>query len=84
MHSNVDLHGVRLLTCVDSCTAVGSCPKAAVTSSLNYLLPCQPADQRRGRTVSSAQHIVSEAVQICTLLDGARWLDVSYCFEVKF
>ena len=83
MHSNVDPR-VRLLACVDSHTAARSWPKAALNSSLNFLLPCQPVDQPRSRTVGSAQHIVSEAVQLCTPLDGARWLDVSYCFEVKY
>ena len=50
MLSNVDSHCVRLRTCVHSRTAAGSWPKAAVTLSLNPLLPCQPADQLRRRT----------------------------------
>ena len=65
MRSNVDPHGVRLLR-----TAAGSWPKAGVILSLNPLLPCQPADQPQRQT-GSAQHIVSETVQ----LDGSavRW-----------
>ena len=70
--------------CVHSRTAAGSWPKGAVTSSLNPLLTCRPADQPRRRTVGLAQHVVSEAVQLWTPLDGAIWLYASYCFEVKY
>ena len=70
MHSNVDPHGVRLRACVHSRTAAGSWPKAAVTLSLNPLLPCWPADQPWHRTVGSAQHVVIEAEQLWT---AARW-----------
>ena len=45
-------------------TVEGSWPKAAVILSLNPLLPYRPADQPRRWTVGSAQHIVSEAVQL--------------------
>ena len=77
MHSNVDPHGVRLQACVHSRTGAGSWPKAAVTFSLNPLLPCRPADQPlRRTTVSSAQHIVSEAVQLWT---AARWRWIAGC-----
>ena len=74
--SNVDHHGVRLRACVHSRTAAGSWPKAAVTLSLNPLLPCRPADQPRRWTVGSAQHIVSEAVQLWT---AARWRWMAGC-----
>ena len=48
--SNMDPHGVRFLACIHSRTAAGSWPKAAVTLSLNPLLPCRPADQPWRRT----------------------------------
>ena len=70
MRSNVDSHVVRLLACVLSCTAAGSWSKAAVILSLNPLLPCRPANQPQRRT-DSAQHIVSEAVQLVGI--AARW-----------
>ena len=76
MHSNVDPHSVRLRACVHSRIAAGSWPRAAVTLSLNPLLPCRPVDQPRHRTVGSAQHVVSDAGQLWT---AARWRWMARC-----
>ena len=70
MRSNVDPHSVRLRAFLYSCTATGHGLKAAVTLSL---IPSCPAVRQisSGTGQGSAQHVVSEAVQ----LDGsaARW-----------
>ena len=59
MLSNVDPHGVCLCVCDHSCTAAGSWPKAAVTSSLNPLMPCHTPYTKHKTPQTTQQHRAS-------------------------